>query len=142
MNKLKLVTIYESKLYQHDHDFTDEDKKDEYYNGDFWQDSDYVLIEGNVIPVVCVDDEIIYDEIRMEAITNDWSGFTNSQEKRIIAFYTDELLDQYKATGQFIELSTWPHEIKESNEAMNKAPLAIKYRGGQGYNYGWWLLNK
>ena len=142
MKKLQIVTIYESKLYQKEHDFKNEDKKDEYYTCDFWQDSDYILIEGKSIPIVCIDDEIIYDELGMEAIMSNWDGFTDNQEKRIIAFYTDELFDQYKATGQFVELSTWPQDIKESSEAMKTAPLAIKYRGGQGYNYGWWILTK
>lgn len=135
MNKLKLVDVYESKLYQEDHDFKNEDEKDAYYNGDFLYNGDYILIKGISYSAVQVDDEIIISgELEID--------LTDDERNKIIAFYTDELFDQYKATGQFIELSTWPHEIKESNEAMNKAPLAIKYRGGQGYNYGWWLLNK
>lgn len=129
----KIVNIYESKVYQEDNDFENEEKKDEYYASEFWYDSDYLTVNGEEYSVICVDDEII--------LLNDDIDLTTSQTKRLIAFYTDELFDQYKATGQFIELSTWPQDIKESSRAMKAAPLAIKYRGGQGYNYGWWVLN-
>ena len=142
MKKLQIVTIYESKLYQKDHDFKNDDEKDTYYEGDFWQDSDYILIKGKSIPVVCTEDgEIIYDGGWLDALL-DRTEFTDKEEKKIIAFYTDELFDQYKATGQFVELSTWQMDIKESNKAMNTAPLAIKYRGGEGYYYGWCILTK
>ena len=140
MKKLQIVTIYESKLYQEDHDFKNDDEKDAYYEGDFWQDSDYILIKGQSIPVVCIDDEIIYDDGWLDALL-DRSEFTSKEEKKIIAFYTDDLFNQCKATEQFVELSTWPMDIEESNKAIKTAPLVIKYRGGQGYNYGWWVLN-
>lgn len=140
MKKLKIVTIYESKLYREDTDFKNDDEKDAYYEGDFWQDSDYILIKGQSIPAVCVDDEIIYDDGWLDALL-DRLEFTSNEDKKIIAFYTDELLNEKKASGEFEELSTWPIDIEESNNTINKAPLAIKYRGGQGYHYGWWLLN-
>ena len=133
MKKLKIVNLHESKLYQEDDDFKNDEDKDNYYASDFWIDSDYLLIDGNEYSIACIDNDII--------LYNDELELTKFQTERIIAFYTDDLFDLYKTTGQFIELSTWPMDIEESKKAIKTAPLAIKYRGGQGYNYGWWVLN-
>lgn len=133
MNKLKIVNIYESKLYQEDNEFESDEAKSDYYGSEFWHDSDYLLVNGDEYSIICADNEII--------LLNDDIELTKSQIKRIIAFYTDKLLQKYKASGKFVELSTWPQDIKRSHAIMNTSPLAIKYRGGTGYHYGWWVLN-
>lgn len=130
------TNIYESKLYEDDNDdFENEEEKQDYYTGDFWIDCDYIMKSGEVIKCVEIDGEIITDE-------DDDNELTDDDKKLIGAFYNDELLKEYSRTNKFVELSTWPQDIEKSDAEMNAAKVAIKYRGGSGYHYGWWILKK
>jgi len=126
----KVTEIYESNLFNSDADFENEDLKDSYYQGDFWYDCDYILVKGKTINCVEVDGEIIlqnYNDIEL----------SDNQIELIEKFYSNPF------DGKNLEeLSTWRQDIEESKKRMNDASLAIKYRGGKGYYYGWWILQK
>lgn len=100
---------------------------------DDYYDCDYVLKQGKVINTVELDGTIYVDDREDLLIDNDYEA--------IKAFYDDKRFNELKDKGVFEELSTWNSDIETSNKRMNEALLAIKYRGGQGYYYGWWVLN-
>lgn len=136
----ELLLRAERELYQP----TEEDKeeaqneKDDYYHGDFWYDCDYILRKDKeTIGCIKINNEIILDQL------DDYTEpLSEEEEKAIIAFYDDEQFKKKKNNEEFEEQSTWPHDIEESDQKMNNAHLAIKYRGGQGYYYSWWILIK
>ena len=44
---MNVVSVYKSKEYLKDEDFKDEDEKDLYYESDFWNDCDYLVLPSN-----------------------------------------------------------------------------------------------
>ena len=93
---------------------------------DLYYDCDYILKNGQEINAAKVDNTLYIDDAK-ELLDDD-------DLKLLTAFYDDKPMEDFE------ELSTWPHDIKNSDKKMRQARLAIKYRGGQGYAYGWWLL--
>ena len=123
-------------------DETDEEKMD-YYHGDLWYDCDYILRKGKET-MDCVK---IEDEINIDPINGSWENELSEEEEKVLKhFYEDDLLTTrmyghfLKNSSQYERLETYPGEIIKSNEMMNNATLAIKYRGGQGYAYSWFIL--
>jgi len=125
----KIVELYESDLFNNDEDFENEDLKDDYYRGDFWYDCDYILVNGETIFCVEVDGEIIIEDFCNVELSNENIAL-------IERFYSYPFNND-----DFEELSTWRQDIEESSKRVNRANLSIKYRGGKGYYYGWWILN-
>jgi len=137
---MNIVNVFESKLYQNDKEFDSEESQEEYYNCDFWIDSDYILVNGKSFNAVQVDDEVIINlnDLNDAGILD--IELTNKQKQAIMNFYDNKQFKLDNASGKIKELSTQTMDIEKSDEKMNNASLAIKYRGGQGYNYGWWVL--
>ena len=128
-----------SKSYQEDDDFKDEDKtadqqdelKDDYYYGEMFNDNpDYIFKDGQKMPAVCYKDN-------QELFFYGDSDFNEDELKALDDFYKNG-----NAEDSYTPVWNWETEddIKVWNDKINKARLAIKYRGGQGYAYGWHIL--
>lgn len=121
VNNMKVVNIYESKLYGEDTDFDCEEAKDEYYAGEFWQDCDYLYEDkedDNPVMFVIMGDEVIvreYDDCSYEDLLLKFAG------------------DNYE--DYFEEMTIGNHFRLEENESYDPSKPFIKYRGGSGYWY-------
>ena len=95
---------------------------------DAFFDSDFILQEGEVLPVIEINGYLIFREY--------YDDLDEDDIKKIERFYFDD-----SSLKDFEEVSTWSDDIEKSNFRMNESKLAIKYRGGEGYYYGWWILS-
>ena len=140
---MKVVDIFESNLYKEDKVFeienpelSEEDVeelKDNYYNGDFWVDCDYVYSKGSLIGrMVAVEEEIIIDYLTDE--------LPDDLEQQLANFYDNEIDDNFVYLDNGMMLS------KEANtelwKEMTGSDIGIAYRGGSGYSYGFHKYNK
>ena len=91
-------------------------------------DSDYILQEGEALLVIEVDGYLIFRE--------SYDSLDEDDIKKLGRFYFDD-----SSLKEFEEVSTWSDDIEKSKFRMNESKLAIKYRGGEGYHYGWWILS-
>jgi len=149
MNWYEIDEIYESTTYINNEDvdeaLSDEENEQinsEYFRGDFWIDCDYLLKNGKQINIINIGNEIFVWDIEAETGESDPTELTDEDRKLIEAFYDDDKFKKHKESGTFSELSTWSMDIDKSHEKMYKASLSIRYRGGSGYSYGWWILRK
>ena len=95
---------------------------------DAFLDSDYILQEGEALLVIEVDGYLIFRE--------SYDSLDEDDIKKLGRFYFDD-----SSLKEFKEVSTWSDDIEKSKFRMNESKLAIKYRGGEGYHYGWWILS-
>jgi len=95
---------------------------------DAFLDSDYILQEGEALLVIEVDGYLIFRE--------SYDSLDEDDIKKLGRFYFDD-----SSLKEFEEVSTWSDDIEKSKFRMNESKLAIKYRGGEGYHYGWWILS-
>jgi len=141
---LKVKEIYESKLYKEDNDFKEdnfelsieeiEELKDNYYNGDFWVDSDRVYSKGKMVAwVVEIDNELI-----IYYLTDGIS--VTDLEKQLINFYNNSIKDnfEYLDNGMFCS----EEENKKLYSKMINSDIGIAFRGGSGYSFGFHCYNK
>lgn len=139
-NENKTITLVEnvreSKLYRREmseaQTTKERDGVREYYNGDVWADCDYLLKNGESFPVVKLGADIVS--------LKGWSEFSKGDRGAIQDFYNPDCSREELLACGFRELSTWKRDIEESSQQMEEARLAIKYRGGRGYHYSWWIL--
>ena len=125
---MKIYTIEEQPMSEFYHTNIGKDYQADttFFDNDFWIDSDYLMLKGKVVSVVEIDKEIFI---------NSYQELPKDVEELVKTFY-----DNDKKSDKEVELSTWPQDIKKSAKKMQEASVALKYRGGRGYHYGWWVL--
>ena len=135
MQKTKIVDLYNSDLFTKDSEFETEEEKEEYYSGDFWIDADYIIKKGLSIPVVGIGSEVIINEDYLEHYD---ITLSKKDIKAIEKFYSEPAdLKGFKELKTFLD-----SDIKESEKEISNSGLGLKFRGGKGYAYAWWVLIK
>ena len=95
-------------------------------DSDLFIDSDYIVKDGEHLPAVIMDNNLYIMGLE---------NLSDEDIKAIERFYLDD-----QSLKDFEELSTWSMDIEESSKKLSLATLGMKYRGGSGYHYSWWIL--
>lgn len=119
---MEVVYYEESKLFIEDTDFEDEEDKEEYYAGEFWQACDYLTIPGeDPISFVIMWE---YKEVLVDTL-----DYTSEVEDMLLKFASDNHKDY------FIEIHTGTRVNVADDPNYDPTKPYIEYRGGKGYYY-------